>query len=299
MNQLGWAVVGAAFTVDVLIFWVSNFSLLAKGELQVLACAALFLSIWLVYSRRRPAPRLAHTAHSALPLLMLTNSLGLLSYLLTGTLDAPLLDHVFAGIDKRLGLDWLAVHEFLNSSPTTAFASSFIYLCSGPQIILLVLGLNLAARYERSDELLAGFAICGLLMVVIGAWLPAAGAFHWYAVPEAANTQYLAQYMAIRDGSLRAIDLHHMQGIVQFPSFHTALSCLYIYVTRGLRGIFPAVLLFNLALIAVTPSAGGHHFVDVLAGLSLTVAVICFIRWVASRDLRNLADVELDTSYVA
>jgi PAP2 superfamily protein len=247
------------------IAWIPEF---------LLAAAALVLAaVWWAYRSLRPEPRLAGTARAALLLVIYFNVIATLSYLSVGMSGLPLFDAHLAALDRALGLDWMAYYRWLTASPQLALAVRVIYASLGPQMPVLYLLLNLAGHEDRARELFLASACSSFAVVAFGALLPAAGAFVYYGVPEARTTLYVQEYLAVRQG-LRVFDLRILQGLVQFPSFHAVLAVMCAHAVRGMRALFPLSLLLNGLIVAVTPIGGGHHFVDVLAGLLLAALVL-------------------------
>ncbi len=82
----------------------------------------------------------------------------------------------------------------------------------------------------------------------------------------------------VRDGVLRHLDLFGLAGIVTFPSFHAASALLYGWALWPVRWIRPFAVFANVAMLAATPIAGGHYFVDLLAGLAVALAAIVVAR---------------------
>lgn len=122
-----------------------------------------------------------------------------------------------------------------------------------PQVILLLIYLNCRGRCGRGWELIWLFMVSVLTCVVFSAFWPAVGAFGHYNVET--SREYVQVFKELYDGTTHVIGNHRVQGIVQFPSFHTALGILMIYVTRGLRiqGLLSVLLTAFLRL----------HLVDV------------------------------------
>ena len=82
----------------------------------------------------------------------------------------------------------------------------------------------------------------------------------------------------LRDGSLRTLDLFHINGVLTFPSFHAASAALYIWGLWPMRWLRPLNLLVNGAMIAATPIGGGHFLVDVLGGVAVAASIYA-ARW--------------------
>jgi membrane-associated phospholipid phosphatase len=73
------------------------------------------------------------------------------------------------------------------------------------------------------------------------------------------------------------------EGIITFPSFHAALGALFIvalWPVPVLRWISAVV---NGLMIIATPIDGGHYFIDVLAGLGITILCLCGARAIVDR----------------
>ncbi|MEI7609953.1 MAG: phosphatase PAP2 family protein, partial [Rhodospirillaceae bacterium] len=70
-------------------------------------------------------------------------------------------------------------------------------------------------------------------------------------------------------------------GIVTFPSFHSALAVLLVWAARGLGRMIIPVAALNAVVLAVTPIYGGHYFVDVIAGITITLCWLPALRGIS------------------
>ena len=84
--------------------------------------------------------------------------------------------------------------------------------------------------------------------------------------------------MGLHDGTVRVIGDRHVEGVIQFPSFHMALAILLTYVTRGMPVLFLLFLEINTLLFISTPAVGGHHFADLWGGIVLALMTIFVVR---------------------
>ena len=120
------------------------------------------------------------------------------------------------------------------------------------------------------------------MAAAVSAFVPALGAYHEFGLSvqdfplfkPGAFESHLVDFPLIRDGSMRALDLDAMTGIVTFPSFHAASAVIYLWALWPVKLLRPIALIANLLMIAATPAVGGHYFVDVVAGLALAAASI-------------------------
>jgi len=60
-----------------------------------------------------------------------------------------------------------------------------------------------------------------------------------------------------------------IKGLIAFPSFHTVLALLSIYGALSIRPLIVPFVVLNLTAVAAVPLHGGHHLVDVFAGIAV------------------------------
>jgi hypothetical protein len=279
-----WAFVVLLTVIDALWLSLEGISVapaaLLPTLLPILGTGAL---TWF-YSYVRPDPRIASLTHMIAVTLGFTAVTMVLSYLMVA-LKQPLVDSYLIDADRFLGLNWLAMYDEVAAHPAVHIALKIIYLTLVPQMILLQLILNFRHQFERAWELQwLFFLVCLGCILVSGLW-PAAGAFGAFHVQ--ADEPYVKEFAALRDGTLRVIGKGGVQGVIQFPSLHTALALLYIYIARGDRLLFPLLLILNLLVIAATPAIGGHHFADLWGGAALAGLVILTSKYLRKTQNRS------------
>jgi len=205
---------------------------------------------------------------------------------LTASLSRPLLDADLAHMDERIGFNWLALLELTNSHSWVSTLLVAAYHSAAPQLIGLYLLLAFTDRAERMAEFLSLFVITFLVVAVIYALVPAAGAFAYYQPaqhlfsnfsPDAGMWHYEA-LQALRSQTDTTLDLSKVQGLVTFPSFHTNLAIITAYAVRDIRFFAVPVTILNGIVIVATLPEGGHYLVDVLAGAVIAASCIAFFR---------------------
>ena len=193
-------------------------------------------------------------------------------------------DAWFASADQALGLDWVALLTFFSSHAWLGEYSSRIYTSSATTLVVILLYLSLFNKHKQGDLLLASAIIAGFLTALLSAPLAAYGPFNFYHVSASLYKDFapavtgegggwLTDLLHLRDGSLRELGAGKYQGIVQFPSFHTALSVVMILSLRGTGPAFVLGGLWNLLILMTVPIDGGHYFVDMIAGALIAVSV--------------------------
>ena len=119
-------------------------------------------------------------------------------------------------------------------------------------------------------------AIALLVTVLVSVFTPSLTAFVHVDMPEMANvpanpspTPYAqeATMEALRAGTMRSVALNQLEGLISFPSFHTAAALIFIWTLHTVRYVSWAGIPLNLALIVATPTVGAHYFIDVVGGV--------------------------------
>ncbi len=206
-------------------------------------------------------------------------------YLASAT-DRPLVDANLAAADAALGFNWLWFLDLTNGVPMLGTILAFAYHALGPQMPALFLVHSMSLRADRLLEFVALLAVSSALTGTLMAFFPAAGAYAYFQPPPEIHEAYTAQagmwhyseLLTLRAGRSFSLFITDAQGLVTFPSFHTALGILIVYSLRNLRYlVFPIGFLNGLMIIATLPE-GGHHLIDVVAGAAIALAAIAAMR---------------------
>lgn len=221
------------------------------------------------------------------------------TYLATAA-SLPLRDDTLVAVDRSLGFDWVAFLEFANARPFLAAALSVSYHSGGPLLLGVVTWLAITEREMRLAELSAVLALTFVGFAIGMVVVPTIGAFAYFA-PTAQQFSNFAEvsqmwpfyrtFTALRDGSLRVIELAVADGIVGFPSFHAALAIVTIWAVRACVLFYPVLAFNSVMMVAILP-VGGHHLSEVIAGALTAMAAIVFVLAVATR-LRPAEEAEI------
>jgi membrane-associated phospholipid phosphatase len=281
-----WIGLAAIVLVDLVLMAVGGFSLRGQAGWAIAAAVAAACGIGYVYAVLRPDERLAALALGGAYLIAYTFAAALLSYIGT-SLALPLLDAHFARADAALGLDWMAALELADRWPALGTLLRVAYASSMQQVLLVFLVLATTRRLQRLADFLALFTATSLVTILTASLLPSAGAFVHFDPPAAlrrvvgadAGIWHLHHFEALRSGALRAIDPGAIEGLVTFPSFHTALAVITAWALWRTPYLAIPALALNALVIASTVPVGGHYFVDVLAGLAIAGAAVGALLW--------------------
>jgi hypothetical protein len=203
-------------------------------------------------------------------------------------LPNPLIDEWLILVDGRLGYHWPSFVSALAEYPIAARALGYLYHTSLPQIVVLITIL----AYLSKEVTLHRFLLVGILTLIITVaiwWVwPSVGPSGFQKIPDPVrlatglyfDDSYGAYLRKLVDIGPGRISPEVMTGVVAFPSYHMIMACMVIWYSRGTLVFFPA-LLANLAMIPATLSHGGHHLIDLAAGLAVFSAAV----WLANRTI--------------
>lgn len=274
-KSLDWQLVLALALIDIVLLGIGPMRLVWRPEVLILLTALALAGLgWACRRYYRGTPHLAHMALAGCFVILFTDAAALFNYLADGLVSLPLWDRRFDAFDRAMGLDWPRLYDWVTARPRLFHASGLLYGLLNTELLLLLILLEALGKRRHAAALRLGFCISATATILIGVLMPALGPFVFYDLPVASQTAYVAQLAALRDGTLRQIDLSNAQGLIFFPSFHAALGVLCAYAARAVRGLFWPALLFNLLIICTAPVIGGHYFVDIFAGFVLSFAVI-------------------------
>lgn len=215
--------------------------------------------------------RLRDIAHAASQMQIFFISIVVLSYL-AATLNAPMADNTLAAMDRTLGLDWTAYLALSKDNYSLFYLLRGAYISILPQGILALIYLPLSGQSQKLIECQWAVILTLLVCVAISAVVPAVGTLEHYQT--GIETPWLNTVLALRADSIREISLRHVEGIVTFPSFHTAVTVIYTYAMRGNRRVLVGVGYLNIIMLLSIPLYGGHYFVDMIAGAGVAVAAV-------------------------
>ncbi|CAN7467303.1 phosphatase PAP2 family protein [Mesorhizobium caraganae] len=216
-------------------------------------------------------------------------------YLAAAT-SQPLMDQPLAVIDGEIGFRWRAFLEWTNSYPLVAKTLVFAYHSVGPQIPLLFLLLAFTRQHLRLTEFMAMLAISSVFTAAVMAVVPAAGAYAYFQPLPADFSNFTAragmwhfnELMRIRSGEPFSLLVTRAEGLVTFPSYHTALGIMVVYALRDMRFVMWPVALLNVVMVVSTLPKGGHHLIDVIAGAGVGLLTIVSVMALQTRRRTSL-----------
>lgn len=197
----------------------------------------------------------------------------------------PRIDLTLMAVDAQIGFNWVSYVEWVATVPGLGQFLSDVYVSSLYQMVLTIL---LLAWLNRPGQM-HRFLVTGVMTmcVTIGFWRawPSIGPPPYVSIPAdiEANAALIAD-AEVGDMLLRfategnaIITPEIVTGIVSFPSYHLMMACIVVWFTRRTVLFLPA-LAINLAMIPATLLHGGHHLIDLPAGI-LTFAACLWLTY--------------------
>jgi membrane-associated phospholipid phosphatase len=297
--NLNWIPIGAMGAVLLAAVVLTDFSLepVAFGVTVAIALLLVLVAYRHRYAKSdRANPKLVFMLGAVGQVILATAIVGPLSYVVASC-NWPLQDHALSAIDHAMGFDSRAVILFVNDHPTWSGALNFGYSMIKWPLLVIPIVLATTFRLVRLQQFVMSLTVALLITIVISVFVPAIGNYQTLGltasdVPNVNVIPFLLgqhDIPAVRDGSLRYIELYKLAGIVTFPSFHAASAVLFAWALSPVRGFGPAAMVLNTLMIASTPIIGGHYLIDVVGGVALAIASIGFAKWLSGHHAQRMA----------
>lgn len=246
-------------------------NLAAAGVVAALGPPALFY-------HHRDTPQFATTLTAIMFLMVYTSCFTVLMYG-AAALGGPLIDDRLIAADQAFGVHVPAIVAWAERHPLAGLVLELAYSSAIPQTLLVVVLLGFEGQRRDLENFVLQFMLGLTLTAAIFCVAPAAGPFVGYGYePSAAQGRYLEHLYGLRAGTHAEVTLKDAEGLVTFPSFHTAWAIFLAFACRHRRGWFFPVAALNALMIAATLTTGWHYFCDVLGGFVLAAATILLVQ---------------------
>lgn len=287
--ELNWLPIAGMCAVLTVSLALTDFSIGLIGAGTVFSIAAIYAG-FAYRSARRPkpgSPTVIFMLGSVAQGVLITSAMAPLTYVAAAA-ALPLQDANLHAIDQALGLDWRGYLAFVNERPLMSALLAKAYAMIGSQVLIVPLLLAALGHFCRLQQYILALALTLIATTVISIFVPAIGVYYQLGLTAADHPNVIpGAYLdcsrdlpLVRDGVLRHLDLFKLAGIVTFPSFHAASAVLYAWALWPIRWARPVVVIVNGAMLASTPVGGGHYFIDLIAGIALTLLAIAAAGWV-------------------
>lgn len=198
-------------------------------------------------------------------------------------LQVPLLDSVLASCDRALGLKVNEVVAWIRQYPNLDWFLIRCYDQLVPMILAAVVIPPLFNQMRRAKEYVLATYVATLIGIVWFALVQALGPWEYYHYSCGVfQDRYVETFHALKTEPVFHFDYSYSDGLVCFPSFHTALAVLAAYALWSIPHVrWPASGLATLIVVS-TVTSGTHYLIDVWGGLLVAAVGV----WIARGFIR-------------
>jgi hypothetical protein len=202
------------------------------------------------------------------------------------TTDLPLQDNLLASWVAVLGFHWIGYVRWLDENETLLGGLAACYSNLSVVSCLAFLAIVSAGDLIAAGDFLVLFVAGAVITSAVGAFFPASGATIYYApesgmllhIPTDVGTWFVAPLNDVRNNSAHIFDISNLPGLTAFPSFHTEMGLIVLYCCRTRACLFVAAAVYVPMMVAAAAVFGGHYFVDLIAGATMTLGLIMGLR---------------------
>lgn len=282
-NPHVWTALGAIAAIDLTWLSVQGREFLLGPVFIATAGLALTVvfaaMVWIRDGRLRAVAIGSTFVMVAWPVLRLFNHLVM-------TTAMPMQDALLAQGDAILGFDWLGYAHWLDRTPVFADVLSNCYNSLTVVSCFAFLAIVLAGDLDSAGDFIGLFFVAAVLISSLGMFFPADGAMVYFAassdtlkhISNSAGTWFVAPLHEVRTNPHHVFMISSLPGLTAFPSFHTAMGIIVLYCCRTRMWLFIVALVYVPLMIAAAVVFGGHYFVDIIAGVAITVGLITVLR---------------------
>jgi membrane-associated phospholipid phosphatase len=276
LNWIPIAAMGGVLLLGVIICGFS-FEPVALVIPTAIAVALALISYLYAFAKADQAdPKLIFSLGAISQLFFVVIIMGPLTYV-TGVANWPLQDHALLAIDRAMGMDPETIARYVNDHDWLGGLLLRAYGLIKIMLLAVPVALTLTLRLVRLQVFVFAFSIALIITVAISTFIPAVGTYYgldiapsqFASLDSSLYTAQLRDILALRDGSLRHLEMFKLTGIVSFPSFHAASAVLYMWALWPVRFLGGLAAALNLLMIAATPVIGAHYMIDVFGGVAL------------------------------
>jgi len=204
----------------------------------------------------------------------------LLTYAATAT-ALPYRDAELNAVDHWIGFDRHTFRAWIASVRQLSDLLDIAYLSIQPQTALIPFILVMARQLPRLLRFVLAMGLALAMTSLIAVFVPAVSASIYIdlaplreaGIPPGVYT-HIPTLQALRSGTMTVIQLNDFEGLITFPSFHTAIAILFTWALWRVPVIRWGGLVVNALMILSTPLSGSHYVTDLIGGAIVAAAAI-------------------------
>ena len=274
------------FIVDLLLIIKNDVKVDYKSYSICILVGSSFIALGQVYRHTGRSDKIAPSLIASGNFILFTTVASASTYLLL-PVDNFGFDHFLASIDYCLGYEWIWFVSWFDNHALLGFSLAVIYGSSLIQMVSVILLLGLRGKVMSLHRFLATGVLSFLFGIAIWALLPSFGPSAIIENPSdiSRNTflvvgaEYGMQLRRVAHFGVSRISPHDALGLIAFPSFHAIMAMMVIVFSRGFGKLFYLYLPLNILMFPAILLHGGHHLVDVFAGITVFLVAHALVCW--------------------
>lgn len=264
--------------LDALLILLRGVDLDAQRYGLTFGMAAIISAVGFAYRRSGRSEPIASTAIAFGLLIAFSSALSAFNYLLLPNWR-PGIDAWLTRVDSLFGYHWPDAIALSAQYPTVNELMRWSYNSTSFQIALVAVVLGLTGRRRTLHAMMLTVVISSLATIVFWALFPSLGpsALHTLpaelvaAVRPIVDPGYGSEITTLMREGVRKLSPDEFRGLIAFPSFHTVMAVIATCYARNIRWLLFPLLAVNLLIFPAVLVHGGHHLVDIPAGLVVFV----------------------------
>ena len=275
-----WWLIAAMFATTAVGFPALGLRIDVSSNLALVGIVAFYVGVAVIYAtvRRDEFILAAMTTMGQFFLVLLGGVF--LTYAATAV-AMPYRDAELYAIDQWLGFPRESLKSVVGYFPWVSYVLDVAYVSIQPQTIAIPFLLILMKQIPRLQRFVLAFGLALAMTAFIAVFVPAVAAYiyvdlapmHQAAIPPG-QYSHIVTLEALRSGAMKVIPLNDLEGLVTFPSFHTANAILFIWALWQMPYLRWVGLVINVLMILSTPITGQHYVTDLIGGTIVAFAAI-------------------------
>ncbi|MCP4073111.1 MAG: hypothetical protein GY742_15445 [Hyphomicrobiales bacterium] len=276
--------IGAAL-IDVVLIYINGSLVDWPGYLAILALISGLLITGFFYRLSGRSGRIGAATICAGLFIFYSLCLSMYNYQLLPLWREPI-DPYLNAVDQMFGYHWPSIIEWAGRHPAINNIIRFAYMSTIPQFAAIVVILGLSGRIKELHILIVSITITATFTICFWGLFPSLGAKSLYDLPRAmemlaspeVSTAYGDHMLAMAKAGPGLISPKEIKGLIAFPSYHIVLALTAVYAARTVKWAFPVYLVLNALILPGIYLHGGHHMIDLPAGMLVAFAGIYIAR---------------------
>ena len=278
-NLTKWAFIVAIGIVDLVLLAFCPIAI-QWDELILPACLAVLLILLSIYYHQRDGESLVLCMVSLLQLGAFSTVASLLVYEVT-SLNFPSADPLLQQLDGYLGFTPHGIVQWARDYPAVNEFSVWAYMFIVPETMLTIFAISFVRQRILLEQFCFQFMLGVAICCVTGCFLPAGGPAYLNGItPAGWQSMYIEHFEGLRSGETFLFSWRQTEGLITFPSFHTAWAIMLVIVWRQQTLLLSIpVTIISVLIILSTLTTASHYLVDLFGGGVLAA----FCAWASFR----------------